>query len=118
MLSDTPIPRSMPFEPYSSTHNMAVRYMSQLLVDDVAGEMIPKDALPNSVVCVSDLPVPTVVIRPGMQWLRGLSLPNSALVVAVDKYGIIRFVGCPEKGPSIHMSQKKQQLMPSGQVCK
>ncbi|PIA18686.1 hypothetical protein COEREDRAFT_79688 [Coemansia reversa NRRL 1564] len=116
MLSDTPIAIRLPFEPYSSKHNMAIRYMSRLLVDDVAGEMIPKDALPNSVVCVSDLPVPTLVIRPGMKWLCGLSLPNSALVVAVNKDDIITFVGCPETGPSVHMSQKKQQLMPGGQV--
>ncbi|KAJ2801749.1 hypothetical protein H4R20_003555 [Coemansia guatemalensis] len=118
MLSDTPMAIGLPFEPYSETHNMAMRYMSRLLVDDVAGEMVPKDALPNSVVCVSDLPVPTLVIRPGMQMPLGLSLPSSALVVAVDQEGVITFVGCPETDP-VHMPQKEQhQLMPVRQAHK
>ncbi|KAJ2080514.1 hypothetical protein H4R24_003034 [Coemansia sp. RSA 988] len=96
----------LPFEPYSKTHNMAMRYMTRLLVDDVAGEMIPKDVSPNSVAYVSDLPVPTLVIRPGMEWQLGFPLPNSALVMAVDKDGIITFVGCPETGP-VHMPSEK-----------
>ncbi|KAJ2783371.1 hypothetical protein H4R18_001738 [Coemansia javaensis] len=98
LAADHPLPAGVPFEPYGTNHALAIRYTQRLLVDDVAGESVPRDAPAGSVVCVSDLPPPVRVLRPGMQWPRGLALPSDALVVVVDADSIIRFVGRAEDG--------------------
>ncbi|KAJ1959718.1 hypothetical protein GGI12_004192, partial [Dipsacomyces acuminosporus] len=89
LMNDTPMPVGMPFEPYNKNHALALRYMSRLLIDDVAGEDIPPGMKPRDIVCVSDLPEPARVIRPGMLWPRGLTLPCDTLVVVVDHNSII-----------------------------
>ncbi|KAJ1926379.1 hypothetical protein FBU59_007320 [Linderina macrospora] len=88
------MPVGMPFEPYNKNHVMAMRYISRVLVDDVAGEDLPEGLDCQDVVYVSDLPEPARVVRPGMLWPQGLLLPNETLVLVVDQYSIIKYVGC------------------------
>ncbi|KAJ2716471.1 hypothetical protein H4R19_000631 [Coemansia spiralis] len=95
------VPAGMPFEPYGLNHTLALRYTYRQLVDDIAGESIPVNAAVGSFVCVSDLPPPVRVVRPGMLWPHGLALPNDTLVVVVDHDSIIRFVGCVEDAAGV-----------------
>ncbi|KAJ1730765.1 hypothetical protein LPJ61_002854, partial [Coemansia biformis] len=96
LMDNFQVPVGMPFEPYGNNHTLAIRYTHRQLVDDIAGESIPRGAAAGSFVCVSDLPAPVRVVRPGMQWPRGLALPCDTLVVVVDHDSVIRFVGCSE----------------------
>ncbi|KAJ2222456.1 hypothetical protein H4R99_006166 [Coemansia sp. RSA 1722] len=102
LMNDSPMaaaamPVGMPFEPFKNTHSATLRYIDRQLIDDVAGEEIPADAVATSYICVSDLPASTKVVRPGMLWLPGMALPNDTLVVVVDAESIIKFVGCLEE---------------------
>ncbi|KAJ1655361.1 hypothetical protein GGH95_003595 [Coemansia sp. RSA 1836] len=86
----------IPFEPFSQTHVLTQRYSRRQLVDDVAGESVPADASHDDFVCVSDLPLPARVIRPGMSLPKGLLLPSDTLLFIVDDDSIITLVGCAE----------------------
>ncbi|KAJ2472411.1 hypothetical protein GGI02_001589 [Coemansia sp. RSA 2322] len=95
-MNDTVVAAGIPFELYSQNHVMTQRYTNRQLIDDIAGEDVPADASSNDVVCVSDLPLPVRVIRPGMSWPQGLTLPSDTLVFVVDHDSIITLVGCTE----------------------
>ncbi|KAJ1824036.1 hypothetical protein LPJ56_002890 [Coemansia sp. RSA 2599] len=105
-MNDSPMaaafmPVGMPFEPFKNTHSATLRYIDRQLIDDVAGEEIPAAAVASSYVCVSDLPSSTKVVRPGMLWLPGMSLPNDTLIVVVDSDSVIKFVGSLEESGKI-----------------
>ncbi|KAJ2760064.1 hypothetical protein IWQ56_005578 [Coemansia nantahalensis] len=94
MLMDTfQVPTGIPFEPYGRNHTLALRYTYRQLVDDIAGESVPRGVVVGSFVCASDLPAPVRIVRLGMQWPHGLALPSDTLVVVIDDDSVIRYVG-------------------------
>ncbi|KAJ1894625.1 hypothetical protein LPJ66_005080 [Kickxella alabastrina] len=95
LMNDTPMPIGMPFEPFHNSHSLTLRYRDRQLIDDIAGEDVPADVA-QLVVCMSDLPPSTKIVRPGMLWPQGLLLPNDTMVIVVDNQSIIRFVGSLE----------------------